>query len=189
MTAEVPDCARQHERWAPFWLAWYRLGPPRWIPGCACSRLGRWIVIGLPMLWLLLFFLAPFLIDLKIFFAEKADRHSALLTARENRSTAGCSCSSIPDNYKFLLTDSLYIQTWLSSIKVAAVSTLLCLLIGYPMALGIARAPPGHAQPAADGGDPAVLDVVPAARLCVDGAAASNNGVLNNMLMAMGLID
>src|SRR5690606_7316489 len=43
-------------------------------------------------------------------------------------------------NYLFLLSDSLYIQAFLSSVKVAAVSTVFCLLIGYPMAYAIARA-------------------------------------------------
>ena len=60
----------------------------------------------------------------------------------------------------------------MNSLKIASVSTVLCLLIGYPMAYGIARATPAMAQCAADDGRAAVLDLVPAARLCVDRAAA-----------------
>jgi putrescine transport system permease protein len=73
------------------------------------------------------------------------------------------------------------------SIKVAAVSTLLCLLIGYPMAYAIAR----HAdlaQPAAAAGDPAVLDVVPAARVRVD-RAAEDARRHQQLLLAVGIID
>ena len=71
-------------------------------------------------------------------------------------------------NFLFLFEDSLYWKAYLNSIKVAAISTLLCLLVGYPMAYAIARAHPILAQHAADDGDPAVLDVVPAARVRVD---------------------
>src|SRR5258708_11043521 len=46
------------------------------------------------------------------------------------------------NNYAFLFTDRLYINALLNSIKVAFISTVLCLLIGYPMAYGIARAKP-----------------------------------------------
>ncbi len=75
-------------------------------------------------------------------------------------------------NYAFLFTDPLYLRSYLYSLKVAAVSTLFCLLIGYPMAYAIARAGCGLAHLAADADHAAVLDVVPAARLCLDRAAA-----------------
>ena len=71
-------------------------------------------------------------------------------------------------NYAFLFTDPLYVSSYLYSLKVAAVSTLFCLLLGYPMAYAIARSTPDLAQPAADADHPAVLDVVPAARVCLD---------------------
>ena len=71
-------------------------------------------------------------------------------------------------NFAFLVEDDLYWKAYLNSIKVAAISTLLCLLIGYPMAYAIARSTPIAAQHPAAAGHPAVLDVVPAARLCLD---------------------
>ena len=46
------------------------------------------------------------------------------------------------DNYRFLSEDNLYWISYLKSIKIAAISTLICLLVGYPMAYGIARASP-----------------------------------------------
>ena len=67
-------------------------------------------------------------------------------------------CSPIP----------LYISSYLYSLKVAAVSTLCCLLLGYPMAYAIARAAPATRTRAADADHAAVLDLVPAARLCLD---------------------
>jgi putrescine transport system permease protein len=187
VTAEVPAYARQHERWAPFWLAWYRIGPPRWVPWLRRSGAGRWIVIGIPLLWLLLFFLAPFLIDLKISFSEKRiaiPPYSPLVEAVEGRMELLLNT----DNYRFLLTDSLYIQTWLSSIKVAGISTLLCLLVGYPMALGIARAPPGQRNLLL------MLVILPfwtsfLLRVYAWMGLLRNNGVINNTLISLGLID
>jgi putrescine transport system permease protein len=92
------------------------------------------------------------------------------------------------DNYRFLLSDSLYVQTWLYSIKVAAISTLLCLLIGYPMALGIARAPPGQRNVLL------MLVILPfwtsfLLRVYAWMGLLRNNGVINNFLMSMGVID
>jgi putrescine transport system ATP-binding protein len=58
---------------------------------------------------------------------------------------------------RFLAADDLYIRAYLSSLQIAAISTLLTLLVGYPIAYGMARAP-GLARHAADAGDPAVLD-------------------------------
>ena len=70
-------------------------------------------------------------------------------------------------NYHFLFTDPLYLDSFFYSIKVAAVSTLLCLLLGYPMALA-SRARRRRAATSADAGDPAVLDLVPDAHLRLD---------------------
>ena len=70
-------------------------------------------------------------------------------------------------NFLLLWRTSLYLDAFASSVRVASVSTLLCLLIGYPMALGITRVrePAGAA---ADAGDPAVLDQLSDSHLCVD---------------------
>ncbi|WP_404426291.1 ABC transporter permease subunit [Thalassospira australica] len=100
---------------------------------------GRVIVIGLPYLWLMLFFLIPFLIVLKISFAtaEYAQPpYSALFTWIDE----GVNITINFGNYLFLLSDSLYISAYLNSIRIAAISTVVTLLIGYPMAYGIARA-------------------------------------------------
>jgi putrescine transport system permease protein len=92
----------------------------------------RQAIITIPYLWLLFFFIAPFLIVLAI--------------------SVGTSQVGIPpviwkdtwpfgtfDNYLFLTEDDIYWQGYLNSLKIAVTSTFFTLLIGYPMALGIAR--------------------------------------------------
>jgi ABC-type spermidine/putrescine transport system permease subunit I len=72
-------------------------------------------------------------------------------------------------NYATVVQDDLYFNTYLSSLKYAAVTTVLCLAIGYPFAYFMARAR-ATVQPALLMlGDAAVLDFVPAARLCLEG--------------------
>jgi putrescine transport system permease protein len=106
------------------------------------NSLGRRAVISVPMLWLLLFFVVPFLIVLKLSFSEALlaiPPYAPLLTWTHERVLA---IQVHLANYHFLFTDALYVDSFLYSLKVAAVSTLLCLLLGYPMALGITRASP-----------------------------------------------
>jgi putrescine transport system permease protein len=104
-------------------------------------HLGRRTLIGVPLGWLLLFFLVPFLIVLKISVSE------ALLAMPPYAPLIEWTRSHVPslhvhwDNYGALFTDPLYRDSLLYSLKVAAGSTLCCLALGYPMALAIARAP------------------------------------------------
>ena len=97
----------------------------------------RWAVIGVPYVWLLLFFLLPFLIVLKISVSEM-DIASVkdVVTVQDGAIALNVRFS----NYVTLVTDDLYFSTWLSSLKYAAVTTVLCLVIGYPFAYFMARA-------------------------------------------------
>lgn len=90
-------------------------------------------------------------------------------------------------HYAFLLTDSLYFATYVNSVVVAAISTLLCLLLGYPMAYYIARS------------NPATRNILMMAvmlpfwtsfliRVYAWIGILKNNGLLNNFLMSIGLI-
>ena len=102
----------------------------------------RWqsVVAGIPFFWLLLFFLTPFFIVLKISFADSliaSPPFSKLLQWGEGILP---SINLTADNYAYLWEDDLYVLTYLSSIKIAFISTLLCLLIGYPIAYAITRA-------------------------------------------------
>lgn len=98
---------------------------------------GRTAVIGIPYLWLLAFFLLPFLIVLKISVSESEGVHfKDVLTIKEGLLQLTLKLS----NYVFITEDDLYFKTYLSSIKYAAVTTVLCLAIGYPFAYFMARA-------------------------------------------------
>jgi len=102
---------------------------------------GRSLVIAVPYLWLLAFFMAPFLIVLKISFAEvqvAMPPYTPLVTFVEDGWIA---FHATVGNYLFLLEDRLYIDSYLSSVRIALISTLLTLLVGYPIAYGMMRAP------------------------------------------------
>src|SRR5271169_668336 len=103
---------------------------------------GRGLVVALPYLWLLLFFVVPFVIVLKISFSDGwlAIRPYKLLLEWVWGNSLAIKLNL--NNYSFLFTDSLYLHAFGNSIKVAFLSTLMCLVVGYPMAYGIARAKP-----------------------------------------------
>ena len=100
----------------------------------------RRFVIAVPYLWLALFTLGPLLIVLKISLAESA-LGIPPYTPLVDRSAGAPHLAATLESYALLVSDSLYWRAYLSSILYAAGATVLCLLIGYPMAYGIARAP------------------------------------------------
>lgn len=151
-------------------------------------RWSRRVVVGIPMLWLLLFFLVPFAIVLKISFAEVVQGTPPFTPLWEWASDTVLAIRLNIANYRFLFTETLYLSTYLYSLKVAAVSTLLCLLLGYPMALGIARAAPATRNVML------MLVILPfwtsfLLRVYAWIGLLKNNGVINNALLALGLID
>ncbi|MFO1070113.1 MAG: ABC transporter permease subunit [Geminicoccaceae bacterium] len=108
------------------------------------GRLGRTLLIVVPYVWLLLFFLVPFLIVLKLSFSEPDLAQPPYLPLWELVDEVGTWILQIRlnvSNYLLLLQDSLYVAAYLESLRIAAISTLLTLLVGYPMAYGMARAP------------------------------------------------
>ena len=105
---------------------------------------GRGIVIAVPYLFLLVFFLLPFFIVFKISVSEmEAVTFKDVLTLKEGVLQLTLKLS----NYVFVTEDALYFKTYLSSLKYAAATTVLCLFIGYPFAYFMARARPRQ-QPA-----------------------------------------
>ena len=105
---------------------------------------GRLASIVVPMVWLLLLFLLPFLIVLKISFSEGILAMPPFAPMFEWSREWMLTIRMHLANYRFLFTDALYADAFLYSVRVAAVSTALCLAIGLPMALGIARAAPAR---------------------------------------------
>ncbi|RMF39284.1 MAG: ABC transporter permease subunit [Alphaproteobacteria bacterium] len=101
-------------------------------------RLGRTAVLGVPFVWLLVFFLLPFAVVLKVSLSEPDIAQPPYQPLfGENWEYLGSFA-----NYVFLTEDTLYTTAYLNSIWMAAVATLLCLLIAYPMAYLIARSRP-----------------------------------------------
>ena len=147
----------------------------------------RWAVISVPYLWLLIFFAIPFLIVLKISFSRLAiamPPYTPVMEYIDNAVTMRLNLS----NYVALFTDSQYVQAYLSSIQIAAISTFLALLIGYPIAYAIARLPPATRNIAM------MLVILPSwtsflIRVYAWIGILKNNGLLNNVLMKLGVID
>lgn len=158
---------------------------PRWL-----LRLdaGRRFVIAIPYLWLAIFFLVPFFIVLKIALSEVAAALppvAPILTwTQENVLQLQLHFS----NFTFVLKDDLYVAAFLHSVEIAAVSTLLALLVGYPMAYGIARAPSQWRN---------VLFLLVALpfftsfllRVYAWIGLLGRNGPVNGLLMALGIVD
>ena len=148
---------------------------------------GRRLVIGIPFFWLFLFFLLPFVIVVKISFAE-ADvaipPYTDVVSWADNQLTILLNMG----NYLLLQEDELYIAAYLGSLKMAFVSTLLCLLIGYPMAYSIARANKETQTVLL------LLIMMPTwtailIRVYAWMGILSNNGLLNSVLLGIGVID
>jgi putrescine transport system permease protein len=148
------------------------------------DRLWQRTVIGVPFFWLALFFAAPFAIILKISFADPLialppftpfwDSEQGLLATL--------------DNYRFLTEDDLYWVSYLKSFKVAFISTGFCLLIGYPMAYGIARAEGAWKHILL------MLIILPfwtsfLLRVYAWMGMLSTHGTINQVLLAAGIID
>jgi len=101
----------------------------------------RWLVVLVPYLWMALFFLTPFLIIVKISLSDTAIAMPPYTPVLEGFSAIGDFISQLDfENYVFLTEDPLYVNAYLSSLRIALISTFLLLLIGYPMALAMARA-------------------------------------------------
>ncbi len=148
------------------------------------GRWGRTAVIGLPMLFLLAVFLLPFLVVFKISLSEmEAVFFKDMLAWTEQTLTLQFHLGS----YSSLVQDTLYIQTYLSSIKFAAITTAICLLIAYPFAYFMARSPADKR--------PALLMLVMLPfwtsfllRVYAWKMLLADSGVVNNVAMALGLM-
>jgi len=148
---------------------------------------GRQLVVGIPFVWLLLFFLLPFAIVLKISFSEAAlaiPPYTEIFTYVDQQLKILANLN----NYLFLGQDELYLSAYLGSLKIATVGTLFCLLIGYPMAYAIARASKEMQTVCL------LLIMMPTwtailIRVYAWMGILGNNGLLNSVLQGLGLID
>ncbi|MDA7964313.1 ABC transporter permease subunit [Ruegeria sp.] len=107
------------------------------------AKSGRRLVIGIPMLWMGLFFLIPFAVVLKISFSEAifaSPPYTSIVEYISDESRLSISLNL--GNYQYLWEDELYWRAYVNSLTIAFFSTLMCLLIGFPVALFIARSSP-----------------------------------------------
>jgi putrescine transport system permease protein len=104
------------------------------------DRPGRWLIILPPLLFLTVFFLIPFAFAFKISLAETAPHVPPFTDLLSHTADGHLQLSITLGNYKYLLTDEVYGVAYLYSLKTAFFATLICLLLGYPMAYAISRA-------------------------------------------------
>lgn len=105
------------------------------------ARLGR-LVVAVPYLWLLLFFLVPFGLVLRIALSDSATALPPYAPHFEGFSQLGEFLSGLDlENFRLLGDDALYWQSYLYSLRLAATTTLLALAIGYPLGYAMAAAP------------------------------------------------
>lgn len=152
------------------------------------DRLWRYFVISVPYLWLLIFFLVPFLFVFKISFSDPIIGQPPFTPLFDWSSNATETVLATLDNYRFLTEDNLYWISYLKSAKIASISTLCCLLLGYPMAYGIARSEPTTRNLLL------LLVILPfwtsfLLRVYAWMGLLSTYGTVNNLLMWIGLID
>lgn len=153
------------------------------------SLYGRLFVIAIPYIWMILLFLLPFLIVFKLSFAEMAraippftdlikwDTDTQLLNIVLNF-----------NNYLNLIDDTLYLSAYLQSIKIAFISTVLCILIGYPLAWSISTFSSSARNILL------LLVILPSwtsflIRVYAWIGILKNNGLLNNFLIWLGVLE
>ena len=162
--------------------AWGKLGE------LLTEKFGRRLVIALPYLWLFVFFVLPFVIVLKISLAEVLLSRPPYSPLWQFLEDSTLQIQLHLENYRRLWDDPLYFIAYLKSLKIAGVSTLICLLIGYPMAYAIARARDSLRTVFL------MLVILPfwtsfLIRVYAWIGILKSNGLLNNLLLSLGVID
>ncbi|QYZ72027.1 ABC transporter permease subunit [Neotabrizicola shimadae] len=151
----------------------------------------RFVLIAIPFTWLVVLFLVPFLMAFKISLTQTATAippYTPTFDAASGWQGLKDYLGQLSfDNYEFLTTDDLYWKAYLSSLWIAARSTAITLLVGFPIAYGMARAP-RHIQPTL-----VLLVILPfwtsfLIRIYAWMGLLANEGLINHFLMWTGLI-
>ena len=153
------------------------------LPRIPAGRAARRLVTAIPFLWLAVFFLAPFVIVFGISLSQ-----SRFGIPPYEPLVRGGEILARLDNYSFILSDALYVNALVNSLRIAATSAVICLLIGYPVALAIARAPRAWRSPLL------LAVILPfwtsfLIRVYAWIGLLKNDGLINDMLQALGLAD
>lgn len=150
------------------------------------NRSSSWrrFATGIPYLWLLIFFLMPFVIILKISLSDPVIAQPPFSPLLDETGAV----TATTDNFLFLLTDKLYAVTYARSVLIALGATLLCLLLGFPMAYAIARCSANTRSLLL------MLIVLPfwisfLLRVYAWMGLLNNYGAINNLLLWLGVVD
>jgi len=146
------------------------------------------VVVFIPFFWLLLFFLAPFIIVLKISLAEPAIASPPFQPMAEWVDDGIIQIKLVFDNFTYLWEDDLYFNTYLNSVKISSISTVICLLIGYPMAYAIVSASSSYKNILL------MLIILPfwtsfLLRVYAWMGLLADQGTINSLLIFLGIID
>jgi putrescine transport system permease protein len=152
---------------------------------------GRALIIGIPAAWLGLFFAIPFLIILRMSLSDPASAQPPYRPLLDFAAGLGGMSTFLAgldgENFVTLATDSLYVSALLTSLRIALIGTALTLLVGYPLALAMARSP-RHFRPVL-----LALIILPfwtsfLIRVYAWIAILKQDGLLNQFLLGLGLI-
>lgn len=147
----------------------------------------RWLIILPPLLFLLIFFLVPFFYTLKISFAESVIRIPPFTDIFTRTADHRLHLTLDLNNFRRLFTEELYGLAYLFSLRTAFFSTLTCLLLGYPIAYAMSRAPRATQKVLL------LAIILPfwtsfLLRVYALEAVIQNDGILNMLLLRLGLI-
>jgi len=152
------------------------------------ERQGHWLIIAPPLIFLIVFFLIPFAFALKISFAETAIHVPPYTDVFSISPDKHINVSLSLANYKYLLTDEVYAVSYMYSLRTAFFSTLICLLLGYPMAYAMSRSSKATQNILL------LIIILPfwtsfLLRVYALEGIIRENGLLNTALLRFGLID
>jgi putrescine transport system permease protein len=152
------------------------------------ERQGHWLIIAPPLIFLIVFFLIPFAFALKISFAETAIHVPPYTDVFSVSPDKHINVSLSLANYKYLLTDEVYAVSYMYSLRTAFFSTLICLLLGYPMAYAMSRSSKATQNILL------LIIILPfwtsfLLRVYALEGIIRENGLLNTALLRFGLID
>ncbi|WP_028471100.1 ABC transporter permease subunit [Neptunomonas japonica] len=150
---------------------------------------GRFSVIAVPGLWLGIFFFIPFLVVFKISLSESAiavPPYSAMLEWDLEEAYATFKLNF--GNYLYLFEDTFYLDAYISSVKIASISTFFTLIVGFPIAYLIARSKPSMRVVLLS------LVILPfwtsfLLRVYAWMGFLKKNGIVNEFLLSTGIID
>ncbi len=155
-------------------------------------KFGRFLLIGLPYFWLLVLFLVPFGIVFKISLSDVAiaiPPYTPTFDLSAGWEGLKSLISGLDfENYIWLTEDDIYWKSYLSSLRIAGISTILTLLVGYPLAYSMAKAP-SEWRPTL-----LMLIILPfwtsfLIRVYAWIGILKTEGLLNQLLMFVGVVD